>query len=113
MSGETDETIPVEASETEEIISYKTPGEQAQATLDQTEADMNKMFLELNDLEDMIKGNKDLKTMKELMGATNDVMTAHMTQYETLKTNIMGLNDEAAKAVAELDFYKADDSGMN
>ena len=110
MSGETDESIPIEPSDEGQVISYKTPGEQAQATLDQTEADMNKMFMELNDLEDMIKGNKDLKTMKELMGVTNDVMTAHMTQYESLKTNIMGLNDEAQKAITKLDFYKADDS---
>jgi len=69
---------------------------------------MNKMFMELNDLEDMIKGNKDLKTMKELMGVTNDVMAAHMTQYESLKTNIMGINDEAHRAIIKLDFYKGD-----
>jgi hypothetical protein len=60
---------------------------------------MNRMFMELNDLEDMIKDNKDLKTMKELMGVTNDVMSAHMTQFESLKTNIMGINDQAHRAI--------------
>lgn len=113
MSGEADDTIPQDDghSDSRSVMSYKTPGEQVQAELDQTEADMNKMFLELNDLEDMIKGNKDLKTMKELMGVTNDVMNAHMTQCESLKTNIMGINEEAQKAISKLDFYKGEDSG--
>lgn len=95
MSGGFDEGIP----DQEEKRSYLNPGDQVQAELDQTEADMNRMFMELNDLEDMIKDNKDLKTMKELMGVTNDVMTAHMTQFESLKTNIMGINDQAHRAI--------------
>ena len=50
------------------------------------------MFLDLNDLEDMIKGNKDLKQMEDLMGVTNEAMQTHMTSYETLKGQIMTIN---------------------
>lgn len=105
MSGTADDDIP----ETEGgIISYKSPGDQAIADLDQTEMEMKKMFLELNDLEDMIKGNKDLKEMEKLMGATNEVITAHKNQYESLKTNIMSINEEADEAIKALDFYGDD-----
>ena len=78
------------------------------ADLDQTEMEMNKMFLELNDLEEMIKGNKDLKEMEKLMGATNEVISAHKNQYESLKTNIMSINEEAEEAIQALDFYGGD-----
>lgn len=35
------------------------------------EREMNKMFKELDDMQEMIKGNRDLKQMEDLMGATN------------------------------------------
>lgn len=50
---------------------------------------MNQMFLELNDLEDMIKGNKDLKQMEDLMGVTNETIDFHKTSFNTLKDSIL------------------------
>jgi hypothetical protein len=41
------------------------------------EREMNQMFIELNDLEDMIKGNKDLKEMENLMSVTNEAIDFH------------------------------------
>lgn len=35
------------------------------------------MFLELNDLEDMIKGNNDLRKMEDLMEVTNETIDFH------------------------------------
>ena len=49
------------------------------------EREMNQMFLELNDLEDMIKGNKDLKEMESLMGVTNETIDFHKSSFNTLK----------------------------
>lgn len=53
------------------------PGDQALEDIDRTEREMNLMFKELNELEDLIKGNRDLKTMEGLMSITNETMRAH------------------------------------
>jgi len=56
------------------------------------EREMNQMFLELNDLEDMIKGNKDLKQMEDLMGVTNETIDFHKTSFNILKDSILSIN---------------------
>ena len=63
------------------------------------------MFLELNDLEDMIKGNKDLKQMEDLMGVTNETIDFHKTSFNTLKDQILSINKEAELAAESLNFY--------
>lgn len=57
------------------------------------------MFLELNDLEDMIKGNKDLKQMEDLMGVTNETIEFHKSAFNTLKDSVLAINKEAEQAV--------------
>ena len=63
------------------------------------------MFLELNDLEDMIKGNKDLKQMEDLMGVTKETIDFHKTSFNTLKDQILSINKEAELAAESLNFY--------
>lgn len=67
------------------------------------------MFLELNEMESMIKGNRDLKKVETLMGTTKEVVSSHMDAYDKLKDKILKLNDEADKAMSGLDFYDLDD----
>ena len=43
------------------------PGKAAVNEINKTENEMNQMFVELNELEERIKGNKDLKEMQTLM----------------------------------------------
>jgi hypothetical protein len=68
------------------------------------------MFQELNELEDRIKGNKDLGEMENLMKSTNDVMKTHISSTKTLKQSIMSISKDAAAAVDALDFYNFSDS---
>ena len=63
------------------------------------------MFKELNDIEEYIKGNKDLRKMEDLMSVTNEAMSIHTKAYEDLRTKIVGINMEAEKAVMSLSFY--------
>ena len=70
---------------------------------------MNQMFMELNDLQDMIKGNKDLKEMESLMGVTNEAIDFHKQSYNTLKNSILSINKEAETAVNSLNFYGQDE----
>ncbi len=61
----------------EEVKRYLAPADQLAEDVSKHEREMNQMFLELNDLQDMIKGNKDLKEMesKYLLG-TNLILTS-------------------------------------
>jgi len=61
-------------------------------------------------MEDMIKGNRDLRNMENLMGTTNEAITTHIATYDKLKDKILKINDEAEKAMKDLDFYGDDDS---
>ena len=67
---------------------------------------MNKMYMELNEIEDRIKDNRDLKEMEGFMQATNQHINTHMKAFETLKTSIMLVNQEAHDAVQGLSFYE-------
>ena len=71
---------------------FQNPGDEALYSLTQTEHEMNLMFKDLNELEDRIKGNNDLKQMETLMETTNEALSHHMKAYETLKNNIMLIN---------------------
>lgn len=39
------------------------------------------------------------------MGATNDVVDTHISAYDKLRTNILGINNEAEEAIKSLNFY--------
>lgn len=67
------------------------------------------MFLELNDLEDMIKGNKDLRKMEDLMEVTNETIDFHKQSFNTLKDQILSINKEAELAAESLNFYGNDE----
>jgi len=82
----------------EEVQKYLTPADQVMEDVSRHEREMNQMFLELNDLEDMIKGNKDLKEMESLMGVTNETIDFHKSSFNTLKDQILSINKEAELA---------------
>lgn len=85
---------------------FSNPGDEVLYSLTQTEHEMNMMFKDLNDLEERIKGNKDIKQMEVLMETTNEALSHHMKSYETLKNNIMLINQEAHEACQGLEFYE-------
>lgn len=66
---------------------------------------MNKMFLDLNELEDMIKGNKDLKPIEEMMDVTGDTIDVHKKAFDSLKDSILSINKQAEAAMDSLNFY--------
>ena len=71
------------------VMDLSNPSELAIQEVNRTEREMNAMMQELNDIENQIKGNKDLKEMENLMKTTNEVITTHFTQTETLKNSLM------------------------
>lgn len=70
---------------------------------------MNEMFKELNEMQNMIKGNADLKTYENLKDTTKEVMDTHMSAYSKLKDNIIDITQDADSAIDELNFYQEDD----
>jgi hypothetical protein len=66
---------------------------------------MNEMFKELNEMQNMIKGNADLKTYENLKDTTKEVMDTHMNAYSKLKDNIIDITQDADSAIDELNFY--------
>jgi len=60
----------------------------------------------------MIKGNRDLKQMEDLMGATNQVVDTHISAYDKLRTNILGINNEAEEAIKSLNFYDQTENNL-
>ena len=73
---------------------------------------MNQMFKDLNDLEELIKGNKDLKKMEDLMSITNETMSYQTKNAQDLQSWIASINQEAEKAVMALSFYTDDTSSV-
>jgi hypothetical protein len=51
--------------------------------------------------------------MENLMSVTNEAMTLHTNAYEDLRNKIVGINDEAEKAVMSLSFYDGDAPKMS
>ena len=51
------------------------------AEADALETEMNEMFKELDDMQNMIKGNWDLKTYEQLKETTKEVIDTHMSAY--------------------------------
>ena len=51
--------------------------------------------------------------MENLMSVTNEAMTLHTNAYEDLRNKIVGINDEAEKAVMSLNFYDGDAPKMS
>jgi hypothetical protein len=49
---------------------------------------MNLMFKELTEMEEMIKGNWDLKAMEDLMFTTKEYIGQHVDSYEKLRKQI-------------------------
>ena len=71
---------------------HKTNGEQAIDEVTKLEREMGQMFQDLNELEERIKDNKDLKQMQDLMKVTNQSMECHIKSFETLKNSIQLIN---------------------
>lgn len=76
----------------EEVQRYLSPADQVIEEVSRHEREMNQMFLELNDLEDMIKGNNDLRKMEDLMEVTNETIDFHKQSFNTLKDSILSIN---------------------
>lgn len=53
------------------------------------------LFKDIDDMQELIKGNQDLKSMETMMGATNEVIKTSYSAYDKLRTNILSINDEA------------------
>ena len=68
------------------------PGDRAIQEQLQLEEEMNKMYLDLNETENRIRDNRDLKEMEGFMHPTQEHLTTHMKAFETLKNNIMLVN---------------------
>ena len=75
---------------------------------DRLEKEMNDMYRELEDMQKMIEGNKDLKCMENLMGTTQEVINTHISSYQSLQTRILDINSDAESAIKELSFYEKD-----
>ena len=88
---------------------FKDIGEQAMFEADTLESEMNVMFKELDDLQNMIKGNTDLKTYENLKDTTKEVIDTHMDAYSKLKDNIIDITKDADSAIDELNFYQDDE----
>ena len=56
----------------------------------------------------MIKDNKDLKHMEDLMGVTRTFKNTHMAAYDDIKDRILNINEEAEAAIESLNFYNHD-----
>ena len=50
--------------------------------------------------------------MEDLMGATNDVVDTHISAYDKLRTNILGINQEAEEAIKSLNFYDQSETNL-
>lgn len=74
---------------------------------------MNEMFKELDDMQNMIKGNWDLKTYEQLKETTKEVIDTHMSAYSELKDKILDINKDADSAIDDLNFYGDDDDDDN
>ena len=83
--------------------------QQALFEADTLENQMNEMFKELNEMQNMIKGNADLKTYENLKDTTKEVMDTHMSAYSKLKDNIIDITKDADSAIDDLNFYQEDD----
>ena len=88
---------------------FKDIGDQALFEADTLESQMNEMFKELNEMQNMIKGNADLKTYENLKDTTKEVMDTHMSAYSKLKDNIIDITKDADSAIDDLNFYQEDD----
>lgn len=67
------------------------------------------MFKELDDMQNMIKGNTDLKTYESLKDTTKEVVDTHINAYTKLKDNILDLTKDADSAIDDLNFYQDED----
>lgn len=88
---------------------YKDIGEKALAECDELENEMNLMFKELDDMQNLIKDNKDLKTYETLKDTTWEVVDVHMSAYSELKDKILDITKDADQAMDNLNFYGDDD----
>ena len=70
------------------------------------------MYRELEDMQKMIAGNKDLKVMENLMSTTQEVVDTHITSYKSLQTKILDINNDAESAIKELSFYEKDSGSL-
>ena len=86
---------PVESSDSDNediealaIANYSYSGKNLQDEVlddcDRLEREMNDMYRELEEMQKMIAGNKDLKVMETLMGTTQEVIHTHISSYNTL-----------------------------
>ena len=64
--------------------SRKNLQDEAMDEADRLEHEMNDMYRELEDMQKMIEGNKDLQCMESLMGTTQEVIDTHITSYKSL-----------------------------
>lgn len=60
--------------------------------MDQLGEEMNQMFKELQEMESMIAGNRDLKTMESLMDSTKEVVSSHVKAYDSISKQILKIN---------------------
>lgn len=87
------------------ITRGKNIGEIAMFEIEQTETDMKNMFKELDDLQNQIKGNIDLKEMENLMKSTNEVMDFHKKSFNNIRESVTTINKQADDALKSCDFY--------
>lgn len=115
MNGKKDKYLQDSSDDEYEGYGYTSnfPEREAERDANKLEEEMNVMMKELNDLEDMIKGNKDLKTMQNLMGVTQQVVDAHIDAYDKLKGDVTKINNEANKAIQSLNFYENNNDQIN
>jgi len=69
---------------------------------------MNAMFKELEEMQEMIRGNRDLEVMGTLKDTTKEVVDTHIKNYDKIKNEIVKMNSKAEDAIDRLSFYGGD-----
>lgn len=107
MNKKPDSDMPVVPYDSDSIYAF--PEREVYEDQARLEGEMNQMFKELTDMENMIKGNRDLKAMDTLKDTTKEVIDAHIKHYDKLKEDIIKINEKAEDAIDGLNFYGTHD----
>lgn len=88
---------------------YAFPEKEVYEDQQRLENEMNAMFKELEEMQEMIKGNRDLEVMGTLKDTTKEVVETHIRNYDKIKNEIIKINTKAEEAIDKLSFYGNDE----
>lgn len=103
LNKKVDEPKAVVPYDSESIYAF--PEKSVYEDQEKLENEMNAMFKELEEMQEMIRGNRDLKVMDTLKDTTKEVIDTHIRNYDKIKTEIIKINSKAEEAIDRLSFY--------